>query len=71
MAENHPSLPLDDSATKTAREGLEPSLRGPEPRVLPLDDRAIAVDINYTLIIAVCQIFFNVFYHNVGNLSIL
>ena len=25
----------------TAREGLEPSLRGPEPRVLPLDDRAL------------------------------
>src|SRR5947207_343503 len=48
MAENHPSLPLDDSAAKIQRgmldcdvaggRGFEPLYRGPEPRVLPLDD---------------------------------
>ena len=47
---------------KTAREGLEPSLRGPEPRVLPLDDRASTrihghVVFKYTLINRVCQFF--------------
>ncbi len=39
----------------TAREGLEPSLHGPEPCVLPLDDRALTLVLKYTLIDAVCQ----------------
>ena len=54
---------------RTAREGLEPSLHGPEPCVLPLDDRALtrvyldALHFKYTLNRPSLPIFFKGLLH--------